>query len=231
MPRSRKRTVSGYTTKLRPPARIQKKSKTPRILFFLLLIGITIAAVWQWDYLKSQWNILWNIPRQEIAVKAKQPEKKAPKRVVQPQKKPALPETVKQAVRDTSGQKELSNKVETVPEENAVKNPQTEKKLIPAPVQKNIQVEVLNGCGVRGIASKFTKYLRKQGIDVVKTGNYKSSKVKKSQVIDRIGNKEFAKEVGSLLGIKPKYIYTKKNKKLLIDATVIIGKDYKQLKQ
>ena len=90
---------------------------------------------------------------------------------------------------------------------------------------------MLNGCGIAGIASKFAKFLRKQGVDVVKTGNYKSMKVRKTQIIDRIGNKEFSNEVGEILSVNEKYIYTQLNKKLLVDATIIIGKDYNKLNQ
>lgn len=98
-------------------------------------------------------------------------------------------------------------------------------------IQHNIQVEILNGCGVQGMAARYAKILRDQGVDVVKTGNYKSLDVKNTQVMDRIGNKGFALQVGKILGIESKYIYTQKKKELLIDATIIIGKDYAKLKQ
>jgi hypothetical protein len=35
-----------------------------------------------------------------------------------------------------------------------------------------IQVEVLNGCGVTGVADRFTDFLRSEKFDVVKTDNY-----------------------------------------------------------
>ena len=35
-----------------------------------------------------------------------------------------------------------------------------------------IQVEVLNGCGVSGIANAYTSVLRKNGFDVVEPGNF-----------------------------------------------------------
>jgi hypothetical protein len=41
-----------------------------------------------------------------------------------------------------------------------------------------IQVSVLNGCGVSGIADKFTAALRKSGFDVVKTGNFNNYNLK-----------------------------------------------------
>ena len=35
-----------------------------------------------------------------------------------------------------------------------------------------IQIEVLNGCGIAGIANRFTGVLRSNGFDVVETGNF-----------------------------------------------------------
>ncbi|MDZ7690320.1 MAG: LytR C-terminal domain-containing protein [Balneolaceae bacterium] len=37
-----------------------------------------------------------------------------------------------------------------------------------------IQLEVLNGCGVPGLASQFTSALRKNGFDVVENGKFRS---------------------------------------------------------
>ena len=39
------------------------------------------------------------------------------------------------------------------------------------PKYENIYVEVLNGCGIPGIAGQYTDYLRKKGFDVLFTGN------------------------------------------------------------
>ena len=40
--------------------------------------------------------------------------------------------------------------------------------------KKPVQLEVLNGCGVNGVAEKFTDYLRADNFDVVNIGNYRS---------------------------------------------------------
>jgi len=41
------------------------------------------------------------------------------------------------------------------------------------PKYENIYLEVLNGCGIPGMAGKYTDYLRKMGFDVLTTGNAK----------------------------------------------------------
>ncbi len=93
-----------------------------------------------------------------------------------------------------------------------------------------VQVEVLNGCGVSGIADKITDFLRKNNFDVVQTGNYTSYNMDKSLVIDRSGNKANAEKVADALGIDKKNIVEQLNNDYLLDCSIVIGKDYFQLK-
>ncbi len=101
------------------------------------------------------------------------------------------------------------------------------KKKAAAPI---IQLEVLNGCGSSGAAEKFTDFLRKNNFDVVQTGNYISFDVNKSMVIDRTGNKENAIKVADALGIDHNNIIQQINNDYILDVSLIIGKDFKQLK-
>jgi hypothetical protein len=94
-----------------------------------------------------------------------------------------------------------------------------------------IQVEVLNGCGASGVAEKFTDYLRKEKFDVVQIGNYISFDIDQSLVIDRTGNKANAEKVAAALGIDGKNVIMQKNDDSFLDVSVVIGKDYKKLKQ
>lgn len=93
-----------------------------------------------------------------------------------------------------------------------------------------IQIEVLNGCGVAGVADKFTAYLRSNRFDVIQAGNYSSFDVDKSMVIDRIGNMANAEKAAAMLGIKKENIIQQINKNYFLDVTFVIGKDYNQLK-
>jgi hypothetical protein len=89
-----------------------------------------------------------------------------------------------------------------------------------------IQVEVLNGCGKKGIADKFTELLRKNNFDVVNTGNYKTFDVNYSIVIDRTGNLQNATKLADLLNIDRKNVIQQINKNYFLDVTLIVGKDY-----
>lgn len=93
-----------------------------------------------------------------------------------------------------------------------------------------IQVEVLNGCGVSGVADRFKDYLRKNGFDVVNVDNYIQFDIEETMVIDRIGNLANAKEVANSLGVKPEGVFPQLNNDYFVDVSVVIGRDYYKLK-
>ena len=93
-----------------------------------------------------------------------------------------------------------------------------------------IQLDVLNGCGVRGIAQDFTDYLRKRNFDVVQSANYKTFDVEESLVIDRTGDLAAARKVAYALGIDEKNIVQQINPDYYLNVSVVIGRDYEKLK-
>lgn len=98
-----------------------------------------------------------------------------------------------------------------------------------------VQLEVLNGCGVAGVGQKFTDYLRKDNFDVVNVSNYVLNNIivndiSQTMVIDRTGNKANAKKVADALGIKDVKIIEQINNDYFLDVTLIIGRDFNQLK-
>jgi len=97
------------------------------------------------------------------------------------------------------------------------------------PSGSTLQIDVQNGCGVSGIADKFTEYLRSKGFDVVEMGNFSTQDIKTTMVIDRTGNEKNAKRVAQSLGVSEKYVIQQINKNYFLDATVVIGKDYEEL--
>lgn len=93
-----------------------------------------------------------------------------------------------------------------------------------------IQVEVLNACGAPGVADVFTDHLRKSKIDVVQIGNYRSFDVDNTVIINRSSNRNKANFTAELIGIDRDKIIDQINKNYFLDVTVIIGKDFSQLK-
>jgi len=93
-----------------------------------------------------------------------------------------------------------------------------------------IQLDVLNGCGIDGVASEVTGYLRARGFDVVEIRNYKSFDVDESLVIDRVGNLKSAERVAYALGIKKENVIQQLNQDYYVDVSVVVGKDIHSLK-
>jgi len=93
-----------------------------------------------------------------------------------------------------------------------------------------IQVEIRNGAGVDHLAERTTQYLRDRGFDVVDVGNYSSFDQERSIVIDRVGNPEAARNVAEALGIPPSRVQQEIRPEYYLDASVILGHDYEQLR-
>jgi hypothetical protein len=94
-----------------------------------------------------------------------------------------------------------------------------------------IQVEVRNGCGVPGLATRFTSVLRQNGFDVVESGNFDTFDVTRSFVIDRSGNMDNARRVARALGLPDDRIIREISPDFYLDATIVIGSDYESLNQ
>lgn len=96
-------------------------------------------------------------------------------------------------------------------------------------VAESIQVEILNGCGEDGIASKARKFMRMRGFDVVEIGNH-TNILEKSVVIDRLGDARSALKSAYAMGIKDSLVYSNPDSSLYIRNTIIIGMDFQSLK-
>lgn len=99
-----------------------------------------------------------------------------------------------------------------------------------------VQVEVLNGCGERGIGQLAMRYLRERGFDVVNIDNADHFGYRETIVLDRRGSNgphgphgpsEAARAVGNALGTQ--HVLLQRNADRLVDVSVVIGKDYGKL--
>jgi hypothetical protein len=93
-----------------------------------------------------------------------------------------------------------------------------------------IQLEVMNGAGVDGLAAEMSHYLRDVGFDVVAVDNYVQSDVARTVVMDRIGNPDAAQQIALALGLEEDRIQQELKPTWFLDASVIIGQDYASLK-
>lgn len=92
-----------------------------------------------------------------------------------------------------------------------------------------IQVRILNGTQIDGLAKKLADYLRSKNFDVVMQGNYDSRNVKKTFVIDHLGDKNVLKRVMRVLKIEPDQVQFELKEYQITDITIVIGADYQKL--
>ena len=89
------------------------------------------------------------------------------------------------------------------------------------------QIEVLNGCGVSGIAARAQDFLRERGYDVVNVENARDFQYEETLVIDRGGDVRVARALGRDLGTLN--VIRQVRPDLVLQATVILGNDYRTL--
>lgn len=94
---------------------------------------------------------------------------------------------------------------------------------------EQIQVEVINACGVDGVARRFTDFLRARQFDVAETNTSRTPE-RMSLVIDRVGDRRSAQKVAYALGIPDHRIQTLIDSSLFLRATVVVGEDYRTLR-
>ena len=96
-------------------------------------------------------------------------------------------------------------------------------------LRRDIHVEVLNGCGVDGIAARTGEHLRSLGFDVMAIGNSSTYNYPESIVMDRAGNPDYARQVAEALGIENTIQQINPDLFRLEEVTVIIGRDHRRL--
>ena len=96
---------------------------------------------------------------------------------------------------------------------------------------QNIEVEVLNGCGVPFLAAKTTDFLRSKQFDVVFSGNARNQQYQHTMILQRNEKIESLKKITDSFGIElddSKHVIILPNESLCLDVTVILGEDYRK---
>ena len=89
------------------------------------------------------------------------------------------------------------------------------------------QIQVLNGSGRPGQAEVFRTYLTEQGFDVIEFGNARSWNYEHTLVLARTESDTIARDLAKVLGTER--VVHLQHPASLVEATVIVGKDYKEL--
>ncbi len=105
-----------------------------------------------------------------------------------------------------------------------------EKAVTPAVALTGVRVQVLNGCGVKGLARRLTPALRGLGLDVRETKNAARNDYEQTLLINRTSKLEVAHALADSLGISPEQVTSEVSPNLAdIDLTLIVGLDYRNL--
>jgi len=118
----------------------------------------------------------------------------------------------------------------TEPQDEISSPSSVEPKPTPVPPKRALRVQVLNGCGVKGIARKAQLWLVKNEFEVRNVGNADRQDYARSMVLDRSGNLTEARSFAQIIGITEANISKHSGAPSShYDLTLIIGKDYKRL--
>ena len=96
---------------------------------------------------------------------------------------------------------------------------------------QNIEVEVLNGCGVPFLAAKTTDFLRSKHFDVVFSGDAKNQLYQHTMILQRNEKIESLKKITDSFGIElddSDHVIIVPDESLCLDVTVILGADYRK---
>ncbi len=89
-----------------------------------------------------------------------------------------------------------------------------------------IRIEILNGCGVAGVAGRVRVYLRERGYDVLSTGNAKGH-FEKTLIIERKSSRNSnARRLARTLKCDEQFVTRFLDSLSSVSVTLIVGDDY-----
>ncbi len=101
------------------------------------------------------------------------------------------------------------------------------------PAPRDVHVQLLNGCGVPGLASRARAALRSRGFDVLTFGNAQAQDYNRTVVIARSDAPQSelaARRLANALGVTVDQISVQADPQLVdTDVTIILGADYQKL--
>jgi len=93
----------------------------------------------------------------------------------------------------------------------------------------NVSVEILNGCGVSGVAAQFKEIVHEKTFDVLNTENAAHFHYDNTLIIARTDNTDAAFKLAEELGISRDRVSIEQDASRAVDITMIIGHDYKSI--
>ncbi|MBK7092744.1 MAG: LytR C-terminal domain-containing protein [bacterium] len=99
-----------------------------------------------------------------------------------------------------------------------------------------LRVQILNGCGIAGAASTFSRHVKTNAgpdfiVDVLDEGNFESFQQEKTLLIARKAKHDHAARFAAKIGLSPDRISFKELESNFydIDYSLVVGADYEKL--
>ena len=93
----------------------------------------------------------------------------------------------------------------------------------------NVSVEILNGCGVSGVAAKYKEIVQQKTFDVMNTENAQHFRYDESLILARTNNLDAAFKLAEELGLSRDRVSLDLDPSRAVDITMIVGHDYKDI--
>jgi hypothetical protein len=105
----------------------------------------------------------------------------------------------------------------------------TPETLIASKRYPNVSVEILNGCGVSGVAAQFKDLVHAKTFDVLNTENAAHFKYDETLILARTENSDSAYKLAEELGLTRDRVRVEPDASRAVDITMIVGHDYKSV--
>jgi len=120
----------------------------------------------------------------------------------------------------------VTTEMNMLAEQPSMATPET---LIAAKKYPHVTVEILNGCGISGLAAEFKEIVHQKTFDVRHTENAAHFRYDQTEIIARSENTNAAFTLAEELGLEPSRVSIDKDPTVLVDVTLIVGHDYKSV--
>ncbi len=120
----------------------------------------------------------------------------------------------------------VAEEMNVLPDPPAMTSPET---LVAAKKYPNVTVEILNGCGVGGLAADFKEIVQDKTFDVQHTENADNFHYDRTIILARTDDTEGAFTLATELGLEPSRVSISKDPSRRVDVTLVVGKDYKTI--
>ena len=115
-----------------------------------------------------------------------------------------------------------------VPPQTVVITP-PEEDISPAEIPDPLRVEILNGCGIKGLAGKTAGFLRRKGYDVRDFRNADQQDIAHTTIFVRSGDRSHGEELASTIALPLEMILMEEDPNLVdVDVSLVLGEDYKK---